>query len=275
MSTTTFTDLARATTTQRGWCPTTRAVAAALLDAAGIVADNLAAGVYAIITPTCSVDDDVCDLIAEVIAPRETRSFQEHPKTGDIVFLTEATPAKFASTAIVKATAVGASVVYVADDFESFPSAYPASAVTRFDIANLADDALVAAVLRLTHEADTDGVYGGTLVPDDLLNLINPRAPISDTLAKLRRLADRSPRRQFATSRRQHRRPARGSRQGGRHAPARPLRLRRGQDVGTAPGGGPARLQGWRDRVAGRRLRRFALRTPGLRKDIFRQRARR
>ena len=186
----TFIDFARATTAQRGWCPTPRAVAAVLLDAAEIVADRLSAGVYAVITPSPFLDDDVCDLIAEAIAPRETRSFQEHAATGDIVFLTDATPAKFASTAIVKATAVGASAVYVADDFKSFPSAYPASAVTRFDIANLADDALVAAVLRLTHEADTDGVYGGMLVPDDLLNLINPRAPISDTLAKLRRLAD-------------------------------------------------------------------------------------
>ena len=75
----TFIDLARATTAQRGWCPTTRAVAAVLLDAAGVTVDRLSAGVYAVITPTPFVDEDVCDLIAEAIAPRETRSYQDQP----------------------------------------------------------------------------------------------------------------------------------------------------------------------------------------------------
>ena len=83
------------------------------------------------------VDDDVCDLIAEAIAPRETRKLKSIRRPGEICSSTDATPKKFASTAIVKATAVGASVVYVADDFESFPRRIQRRTVTRFDIANL------------------------------------------------------------------------------------------------------------------------------------------
>ena len=53
---------------------------------------TLSAGVYAVITPSPFFDEDVCDLIAEAIAPRETRSFQEQRGTGEVVFLRNSTP---------------------------------------------------------------------------------------------------------------------------------------------------------------------------------------
>ena len=42
---------------------------------------------------------------------------------------------------------------------------------------------MISAVLRLTHEADVAEAFDDVLVPRDLLDLVNPRAPIGDVIA--------------------------------------------------------------------------------------------
>jgi hypothetical protein len=184
----TFIDRAAATTEKRGWCPTTRAVAAVLLDAAGVTATTFAHGVYDLITPSAFVVEDLKDLIAQPIEPRETRGVGAPASEGEIVFVDDFSKAADVEKAIVQAMA--AAVVHVGDSDKAIPASYPRSAVTRIVLPEVLSDAMITDVLRLTHETDTEGGYGDVLVVRDLLNLVNARAPIGDVTAKLRRLAD-------------------------------------------------------------------------------------
>ena len=185
-----FIDLARAATDLRGWCPTTRAVAAVLLDAAGVTAATFQHGVFDLVTPSAFVVEDLKDLIAESIAPLETRGVGAPAREGEIVFVDDYAKPGDAAKAIVQAMAVGAAVVHVGDSDKAIPASYPRSALTPIVLPEVLSDAMIADLLRLTYDADASGNYGDTLVVRDLLNLVNPRAPLSDTVAKLRRLAD-------------------------------------------------------------------------------------
>jgi hypothetical protein len=186
----TFIDRARATTEQRGWCPTTRAVAAVLLDAAGVTATTFANGVFDLITPSMFINEDLKDLIAETIEPLETRGIGDPAREGEIVFMDDWAKPIDAEKAIVQAMGAGAAVVHVGDPDQGIPKSYPRSAVSLIVLPEVLTDAQIADLMRLTYDADAAGSYGDVLVVRDVLNLVNVRAPIGDTLAKLRRLAD-------------------------------------------------------------------------------------
>jgi hypothetical protein len=186
----TFIDRAAATTALRGWCPTTRAVAAVLLDAAGVTESTFVHGVYDLITPSTFIVENVKDLIAQSVEPKETRGVGAPASEGEIVFVDDFSQKGDVQQAIVQAMSAGAAVVHVGDPDRGLPKSYPRSAVTLIVLPESLTDAQIATVLRLTHEAEVSESFSGLLVPRDLLDLINPRAPIGETLAKLRDVAD-------------------------------------------------------------------------------------
>jgi hypothetical protein len=185
-----FFDFAARTTAQRGWCPTTRAVAAVLLDAAGVTETTFKHSVFDLITPSIHINEDVKDLVAETIEPLETRGVGAPAGEDEIVFVDDwAKPAEV-EKAIVQAMGAGAAVVHVGDPDQGIPKSYPRSAVSLIVLPEVLTDAQIADLMRLTYDADAAGSYGDVLVVRDVINLVNVRAPIGDTLAKLRRLAD-------------------------------------------------------------------------------------
>ena len=93
-------------------------------------------------------------MIAESIAPLETRGAGDPAHEGEIVLLSDFVKASDAEKAIVQAMSAGAAVVHVGIKGDGIPKSYPRSAVTTIVLPEVLSDAMIADLLRLTYDAD-------------------------------------------------------------------------------------------------------------------------